>query len=91
MQPTLKTIWQNLPFAWGGPCGTGILRATPADFRVTEIPITEPEGTGEHNWLYVRKTGANTEWVARQLAIHAAVPVRDLSYAGMKDRNAITE
>ncbi|MEE9421965.1 MAG: tRNA pseudouridine(13) synthase TruD, partial [Gammaproteobacteria bacterium] len=42
-------------------------------------------------WLYVRKTGANTEWVARQLAIHAAVPVRDLSYAGMKDRNAITE
>ncbi len=91
MQPTLKTIWQNLPFAWGGPCGTGILRATPADFRVTEIPITEPEGTGEHGWLYVRKTGANTEWVARQLAIHAAVPVRDLSYAGMKDRNAITE
>ena len=91
MQPTLKTIWQNLPYAWGGPCGTGILRATPADFRVTEIPITEPEGTGEHGWLYVRKTGANTEWVARQLAIHAAVPVRDLSYAGMKDRNAITE
>jgi tRNA pseudouridine13 synthase len=91
LQPTLKTSWQNLPYAWGGPNGSGILRAKLTDFRVTEIPITEPTGTGEHSWLYIRKTGANTEWVARQLAIHAAVPVRNLSYAGLKDRNAITE
>lgn len=91
MQPTLKSTWQQLPYAWGGPCGTGVLRTEPADFQVTEIPVTEPEGSGEHSWLYIRKTGANTEWVARQLAKHAAVAGSAVSYAGLKDRHAITE
>ncbi len=91
LQPTLNSVWLNLPHAWGGPCGSGVLRSTPADFQVIEIPITEPNGEGEHSWLYIRKTGANTEWVARQLAKHAAVSVSAVSFAGLKDRNAITQ
>lgn len=81
----------ELPYAFGGPAGTGRLRTEPEDFRVEEIPICEPDGTGEHVWLLVRKRNANTEWVARQLARLAEVTARDVSYAGLKDRRAVTE
>ena len=45
---------------------------------------------GEHCLLQVEKRNCNTEWVAGCLARHAGVPRRDLSYAGMKDRHAVT-
>lgn len=47
-------------------------------------------GEGEHDWLRVEKTGANTHWVAERLARHAGVPLRDVGYAGLKDRHAVT-
>lgn len=81
----------DLPFAFGGPTGTGRLRTVPEDFIVRELPICEPDGAGEHVWLWVRKRSANTEWVARQLARFAGVTPRDVSYAGLKDRHAVTE
>jgi tRNA pseudouridine13 synthase len=49
----------------------------------------EPAGTGAHAWLRVRKRAANTEQVARRIAQLAGVPLRDVGYAGLKDRNAI--
>lgn len=81
----------DLPFAFGGPAGQGRLRVEPEDFQVRELPICEPDGAGEHTWLWVRKRNANTDWVARQLARYAGVTPRDVSYAGMKDRRAVTE
>ncbi len=53
------------------------------------MPFTA-SGEGEHVWLHIRKTGENTDWVAAQLAKIAAVPRKDVSYAGMKDRHAVT-
>ncbi len=50
----------------------------------------EFSGSGEHDYLWVEKTAANTDWVARQLARHAEVRPADVGYAGMKDRHAIT-
>jgi tRNA pseudouridine13 synthase len=81
----------DLPFAFGGPAGRGRLRVEPEDFVVREIPICEPDGSGEHVWLKVRKRNANTDWAARQLARFAGVAPRDISYAGLKDRYAVTE
>ena len=81
----------HLPYAFGSPAGSGRLRAEPEHFKVCEIPICEPDGAGEHVWLHVRKRNANTEWVARQLARYAGVQPRDVSYAGLKDRHAVTE
>jgi tRNA pseudouridine13 synthase len=69
----------------------GRIRQTPADFVVVERLDVEFSGFGEHDWLRVRKTGANTHWVAEQLARQASVPVRDVGYAGLKDRHAVTE
>lgn len=81
----------NLPFAFGGPAAQGRLRIEPEDFVVRELPVCEPDGVGEHVWLWVRKRNANTDWVARQLARFAGVAPRDVSYAGLKDRRAVTE
>lgn len=78
------------PFAWGGPLATGVLRASPEDFRVDEILGFEPGGEGPHALLRVRKRGANTEWVARELARAAGCKPFDVGFAGLKDRNAVT-
>lgn len=88
---TQENSSDELPYAYGGPAGTGRLRVEPEDFQVQEIPVCEPDGAGEHVWLWVRKRNANTEWVARQLARFAGITPREVSYAGLKDRRAITE
>lgn len=68
-----------------------MIRARPEDFIVREHLGFEPSGDGEHILLTVRKRGANTKWVARQLAAHAGVRIRDVGYSGLKDRHAVTE
>ena len=80
----------DLPRTHGDVLMRGRLRVTPRDFLVDEISGIEPDGDGEHALLRVRKIGANTEWVARRLAAHAGLPVSKVSYAGLKDRNAVT-
>ncbi len=69
---------------------TGVIRTHPEDFQVDEIQQFTPSGKGEHVWLHIQKTGENTEWVGDLLAKIADVPRRDVSYAGMKDRHAVT-
>jgi tRNA pseudouridine13 synthase len=66
------------------------IRTVAEDFEVVEKLGWELSGDGEHDYLWVEKTGANTEWVSRQLAQHAGVAARDVGYAGLKDRHAIT-
>jgi len=79
------------PFAWGGgPIAAGVLRASPEDFKVDEILGFEAGGEGPHALLHVRKRGANTEWVARELARAAGCKPFDVGFAGLKDRNAVT-
>lgn len=81
----------TLPWLFGEPKSRGQIRVEPADFIVQEDLGYEPEGEGEHHYLYIRKTGENTDWVARQLANFAQVSPRDVAYAGKKDRHAVTE
>lgn len=80
----------ELPFAFGTPPLKGRLRSTPDDFFVEEVSGYEADGTGEHAFLVVEKRGANTEWVARELAKFAGVQAMNVGYAGMKDRHAVT-
>jgi tRNA pseudouridine13 synthase len=82
---------QGLAHAWGDTPARGYLRVAPEDFQVSEIPLLEPAGEGEHVWLLVRKRLQNTADVAGLLARCAGVPLRDVSYAGLKDRQAVTE
>ncbi len=81
---------ESLPRAWGPPPLHGVLRQEPEDFQVEEILGYAADGAGEHVLLTIRKTGANTAWVARQLAGFAGVDERAVSWAGRKDRHAVT-
>ncbi|WP_295400359.1 tRNA pseudouridine(13) synthase TruD [uncultured Thiocystis sp.] len=84
------TTFADLPRAHGEPLGRGRLRVDPADFQVEERLGFAPDGEGDHLLLWVRKTGANTEWAARRLATLAGASQSEIGYAGLKDRHAIT-
>ncbi|WP_074821473.1 tRNA pseudouridine(13) synthase TruD [Pragia fontium] len=81
----------SLVWLYGKPEGTGVLKQSPADFCVREDLGFEPDGDGEHVLVYVRKTGCNTQFVADNLARFAKISGRAVSYAGLKDRHAVTE
>ncbi|MEJ2042185.1 MAG: tRNA pseudouridine(13) synthase TruD [Reinekea sp.] len=83
----MKLSWSR---AFDFPVAQGILKSKNEDFVVTERLPEEPCGDGEHLWLTLQKNGQNTAWVARQLAKWAGVSPRDVSYAGLKDRHAVT-
>ncbi|MEI9699297.1 tRNA pseudouridine(13) synthase TruD [Moellerella wisconsensis] len=78
--------WQH-----GKPLSSGTLRSTAEDFIVREDLGFELDGEGEHLMVRVRKTGCNTQFVAEQLAKFARISARSVSYAGLKDRHAVTE
>jgi tRNA pseudouridine13 synthase len=69
---------------------SAILRHQVDDFQVDERLPFEPDGEGEFALLRVEKRDANTDWVARQLAAFSGVSPRAVSYAGLKDRRALT-
>ena len=79
--------WQR---AHGGVAAHGTLRQSADDFRVDEVLGFEPDGVGEHDMLLIEKRDTNTQWLARQLAAFAGIPARDVGYAGLKDRHAVT-
>jgi tRNA pseudouridine13 synthase len=68
----------------------GRLRERFEDFLVEEIPLYEPAGEGEHIYLFVEKRGMSTLEMVHVLARHFGVRRRDVGYAGLKDKKAIT-
>lgn len=80
----------EIPRAYAELPIVGYIRSLPEDFIVDEELSFSPTGEGEHVFLQIRKTGKNTEDIARILARHAGVTRKSVSYAGLKDRNAVT-
>lgn len=80
----------RLPAAYGEPLSPARLKSIPQDFIVEETLAFPLSGEGEHVYLHVRKTNANTEWVSKQLARQLGVAPRDVGYAGLKDRHGVT-
>ncbi len=78
------------PNAYPASGASATLKLLNEDFIVTELPLQLPSGAGEHLWLDVEKNGANTAFVAQQLAGAAGVEESAVGYAGLKDRYAIT-
>jgi len=60
------------------------------DFVVEEIPLYEFSGEGEHLGVKIRKKNLTTWEMLQILSEHIGVKVRDIGYAGMKDKNALT-
>lgn len=84
-------MWNfDWPKAYPETNAKGILKLNPEDFQVDEIPLMMPAGEGEHIYLHIKKREVNTHWVARLLSEKFGVKENDVSYAGQKDRYAVT-
>lgn len=71
------------------PCG-GHIGPDPIHFVVEEIPAYPLSGEGEHLFLWVEKIGKNTTDVVKAVARAAGIKEREIGFAGMKDKNAVT-
>lgn len=67
-----------------------MIKQQPEDFIVNEQLSFELTGNGEHIYLRIGKRLNNTQWVVKQLAQHFHCQARDIGYAGLKDRHAVT-
>ncbi|ABV86516.1 tRNA pseudouridine(13) synthase TruD [Shewanella pealeana] len=81
----------ELHYLYGKPTSTADLRTHNSDFQVQEILPFAPTGEGEHHLLHIRKEGLNTVEVAKMLSGFAHVHPKEVTYAGQKDKHAITE
>ena len=85
------TAFDNLTWLHGKPAGSGLLKASPEDFVVTEDLGFAPDGEGEHILVRILKNGCNTRFVADALAKFLKIHAREVSFAGQKDKPAVTE
>jgi len=65
-------------------------KQSPADFVVTEIPLYDFAGEGEHLILKVRKKALTTWKMLEIFSNRLGIRVRDIGYAGLKDKDAMT-
>jgi tRNA pseudouridine13 synthase len=68
----------------------GTLKKQVEDFAVEELPLYAPAGEGEHTFFEIRKVGISTFQAVRQIAKALGMPPNRISYAGLKDAQAIT-
>jgi tRNA pseudouridine13 synthase len=80
----------ELNYAYGKPEASGHLKASPEDFAVDEILGFTLSGVGEHLFVQIEKTMLTTEEMATFIAKTLHLPFRAVSYAGLKDKYAIT-
>ncbi len=79
------------PYLTAGLPGTGgIFKASAEDFEVTELPLYEASGSGEHVYALIEKRGLTTLEMLRRISRVLGVSERDMGYAGMKDARGIT-
>ena len=68
----------------------GRIKVHPADFLVTEVPLYEPCGEGDHVYLYIEKQGLGSLEAAARIAQALGKPRRAVGLAGLKDAQAVT-
>lgn len=65
-------------------------RDDPEDFRVDEVPLYTPCGTGEHLYLHVEKKGVSTPDLLRRLCSRFGLREVEVGIAGRKDARGVT-
>lgn len=84
------TDTSKLPQPLLPPIKQAIYKACAKDFIVNENLNLEFTNEGEHLWLHIQKSGMNTAYLAKLLSEWADIPLRDVGYSGLKDRQALT-
>lgn len=87
----MSDILSSLAYLHGKPSAKAKLKAQPEHFKVNENLGFEFTGSGEHLMIHIRKTGENTTFVANEIAKVCGVKSKDVSWAGLKDRHAVTQ
>lgn len=87
----MSDILSSLAYLTGKPVASAKIKAQPEHFQVREDLGFAFTGEGEHLMVRIRKTGENTSFVANELAKACGVKSKDVSWAGLKDRHAVTE
>jgi len=87
----MSDVLSDLHFYCGKPVAKAKIKAKPEHFIVRENIGFDFSGEGEHLLINIRKRGENTTFVANELAKACGVKSKDVSWAGLKDRHAITE
>ncbi len=67
-----------------------VFNSSARDFTVEEIPLYDFTGEGEHLVLQVRKKDMTTWEMLDILSNHMGIRRRDIGYAGLKDKHAMT-
>ena len=67
-----------------------VFNPTSRDFIVDEIPLYPFTGEGEHLIVHVRKKDMTTWEMISAIAKYCKIKQRDIGYAGLKDKNAMT-
>ena len=76
----------NFAYQYTPPTATAAFKRELSDFKVNEVLGFTPTGVGEHIFVQVEKTGLNTAYVAEQFASFTQLPLRNVTYAGRKDK-----
>ena len=66
-------------------------KQTPRDFVVEELPLYDFSGEGEHLVMFVRKKNLSTSEMVGIFARFLGIKNRDIGYAGLKDKHAMTK
>lgn len=80
--------WQYL---YGKPSSSAIFKKIPEDFIVRENLGFELTNEGENLFLLIEKTELNTQQVCEYLAKYFNKRLRDIGYAGLKDKQSISQ
>ncbi|OAN12596.1 tRNA pseudouridine(13) synthase TruD [Photobacterium jeanii] len=87
----MSDVMDNFHWLHGQPTSQGAIKVLPEHFVVKENLGFSFAGHGEHFMVKIRKVGENTKYVVNELAKACGVKSRDVSWAGLKDRHAVTE
>ncbi|ROS01024.1 tRNA pseudouridine13 synthase [Sinobacterium caligoides] len=90
MAAEVMDFQRQFAMAYGGPAIEARFKSVFEDFIVEEELGFSPSGEGEHLYLYIEKKDQNTGFLQQRLADYFSIPVKSVSYCGLKDRHAVT-
>jgi tRNA pseudouridine13 synthase len=80
----MRYLTDNLPGIGGR------IKVNPEDFQVTEVPLYEPSGQGDHVYLWIEKRGIGSLEAAAKIATALGRQRHEVGLAGLKDAQAVT-
>ena len=67
-----------------------VIRTREEDFLVEELPAYQPDGSGEHLFLWIEKRGVAAAELISRMARTLRIRSGEIGVAGQKDRHAVT-